>query len=84
MSGAFHEEDALGESYDGRLVRRLLGYLRPYRRQVAVSLLLMLTSAALQLAAPTLTRLALDRAIPARDFGLARQLALLLAVSLLL
>jgi ATP-binding cassette subfamily B protein len=84
VTKSFHEEEALGESYDGRLVRRLLGYLRPYRRPVAVSLLLMLTSAALQLAAPTLTRLAIDRAIPAKDLGLARQLALLLALSLIL
>ena len=84
MSTGFHEEEALGESYDGRLVRRLLGYLRPYRPQVAVSLLLMLASAGLQLAAPTLTRLAIDRAIPAKDLGLARQLALLLAVALIL
>jgi len=84
VSTAFHEEEALGESYDGRLVRRLLGYLRPYRRQVVVSLLLMLTSAALQLAAPTLTRLAIDRAIPTRDIGMARQLALLLLLALAL
>lgn len=84
MSNAFHEEETLGESYDGRLVRRLLGYLRPYRALVALSLLLMVASAALQLAAPSLTRLAIDRAIPARDIGMARQLALLLALALLL
>ena len=28
-----HEEDVLGKAYDARLMRRLLGYLRPYRRQ---------------------------------------------------
>src|SRR4051812_16771250 len=84
MSAPFHEEEALGKSYDARLVRRLLAYLRPYRRRVALSFGLMVLSAALQLAAPTLTKLAIDRAIPARDAGLARQLAILLLVALVL
>ena len=31
-----HEEEALGRSYDARLMRRLLGYLAPHRvRMVA-------------------------------------------------
>ena len=29
-----HDEDALGRAYDHRLMRRLLGYLRPYRGDV--------------------------------------------------
>ena len=28
---SIHEEDALGKVYDGRLMRRLLVYVRPYR-----------------------------------------------------
>ena len=32
---ARHEEEAAGRAYDHRLMRRLLGYLRPYRGQVA-------------------------------------------------
>ena len=28
---AIHEEDVLGKAYDSRLMKRLLGYLRPYR-----------------------------------------------------
>ncbi len=84
MSTAFHEEEALGQSYDARLVRRLVAYLRPYRSAVAASFLLMVASAALQLAGPTLTKLAIDRAIPTRDVGLARGLALVFALALLL
>ena len=26
-----HEEESLGKAYDARLMRRLLGYVRPYR-----------------------------------------------------
>ena len=84
MSAPFHEEETLGKAYDARLVRRLLGFLGPYRRGVAFSFFLMLSSAALQLAGPTLTKVAIDRAIPNGDPGLARRLALLLVVALLL
>ena len=28
---AFHEEGALGKAYDGRLLRRLWPFVRPYR-----------------------------------------------------
>ena len=40
MSGeaqTLHEEEVLGKAYDARLMRRLLGYLRPYRLQVVRS-----------------------------------------------
>ena len=32
------EEEVLGKAYDGRLMRRLLTYLRPYRWHVVVAL----------------------------------------------
>ena len=74
-----HEEDALGKAYDARLMRRLLRYVRPYRPRVALAVLLLLVGALLELVAPWLTKLALDRALPERDAGL----LLLLAVALL-
>ena len=36
MTG-FHDDEVLGKAYDARLMRRLLAYLRPYWRQVAVA-----------------------------------------------
>ena len=33
-----HEEEVLGKAYDARLMRRLLGYLEPYRLQVVLAL----------------------------------------------
>jgi ATP-binding cassette, subfamily B, multidrug efflux pump len=65
-----HEEEALGKAYDARLMRRLLGYLRPYRSRVALAIVLLLAGAALELAGPLLTKVALDRAIPDGDAGL--------------
>lgn len=47
----------------GEVIRRLLGMLKPYRSQVAVSLLLTVVSAASQGAAPFLTGLAIDNFI---------------------
>ncbi len=84
MSSPLHEEESLGRPYDAAIVRRLLRYLRPYRGAVAVALLLMALAALVQLAGPTLTQIAIDRAIPAKDLGLARTLALLFAASLVI
>jgi ATP-binding cassette subfamily B multidrug efflux pump len=72
---AFREEEALGKPYDAALMRRLLRYLHPYLGHVALAVVMLLLVAGLQLAAPYLTQLAIDRAIPARDFGLVRLLA---------
>ena len=55
------EEEVLGKAYDGRLMRRLLTYLRPYRGIVAVSLILLFIDSLLQIIGPLLTKLAVDR-----------------------
>src|SRR5437762_10109549 len=62
MSG-FHDDEVLGKAYDARLMRRLLAYLWPYWRQVAVALVAIVAGAAAQLAQPYLIRLASDRYI---------------------
>ncbi len=55
------EEEVLGKAYDGRLMRRLLTYIRPYKTAVAFSLALLLINAMLQVVGPLLTALAVDR-----------------------
>lgn len=75
-------EEADSKAYDSHLLRRLIGYLRPYRLRVAVALVLLLAGSAMQLAGPWLTKVALDRAIPERDTGLLLTLTLAYAVSL--
>jgi ATP-binding cassette subfamily B multidrug efflux pump len=69
---------------DARLLGRLVGYLRPYKLQVAVSLFLLFAGAALELAGPYLTKVALDRAIPNRDVGMLGTLVALYMGSLVL
>ena len=85
MSGAeFHEEDVLGKAYDGRLMRRLLVYLRPYRGLLFGAIAVLLAEAVLALAGPLFTREVIDVALPARDGGLVTRLALLLAATLVI
>src|SRR5262245_39836889 len=78
-----HEEEVLGKAYDARLMGRLLTYLRPYRAQVALAFVAIIGHALLQLAPPYLTKLAIDKYIPAGDYGGLRTMAALLLGSLL-
>jgi ATP-binding cassette, subfamily B, multidrug efflux pump len=55
------EEEVLGKAYDGRLMRRLLTYIRPYKLEVLIALVLLFINAALQVLGPLLTKLAVDR-----------------------
>src|ERR1700758_3365022 len=57
---ANQEEEVLGKAYDARLMRRLLTYLRPYRWQVTVALLAIITKAGLDVLGPFLTKIAID------------------------
>lgn len=77
------QDDALPEGVvDRRLLRRLLGFLRPYRGLVAVSGGLLLLQAGLSVVGPALTERALDRAIPAGDGALLARYALLYVAAL--
>lgn len=65
-----HEDEVDARKPDRALLGRLIGYLRPYRLAVAASLALLFAGAALELAGPYLTKVALDRAIPDEDLRL--------------
>jgi ATP-binding cassette subfamily B protein len=54
------EEEVLGKAYDGRLMRRLLTYLRPYKWQSAVSLVAILLKATFDVLPPYFTMVAVD------------------------
>jgi ATP-binding cassette subfamily B protein len=78
----YHEEDALGKAYDGRLMRRLLRYARPYKRLVGSSLALLAIEGVLQLVGPLLTQRVIDVALPARDIAAAAKMAAIFAAAL--
>ncbi len=82
MTAPFQEEEALGKPYDAALMRRLLAYLRPYLWPTAAAVAMLLGDALLQLAGPYLTKVAIDRAIPARNLHLIAVLGGALAAAL--
>jgi len=56
-----HEEEVLGKAYDGRLMRRLLTYLRPYKWHVVVALAAIILKSGLDVLGPFLTMIAIDK-----------------------
>jgi ATP-binding cassette subfamily B protein len=71
MSTAFHEDEIIGAAYDARLMRRLMGYVRPYRAAVALAVVLLLLTSAASLVGPYIVRIAIDDHItPGRLEGL--------------
>src|SRR5919201_1706486 len=82
-SGFFHEDEILGKAYDQRLMRWLLGWLRPYRVRVALALVIILLLSAAEITPPVIAKFIIDQSItPAvsgqipADAGLARLLPL--------
>src|SRR6267143_1177007 len=61
------DEEVLGKAYDSRLMRRLITYLRPYKKFVAFALLLILCESVLEIAFPWITKIAIDQYIAAAD-----------------
>jgi ATP-binding cassette subfamily B multidrug efflux pump len=66
---SIHDEEVLGKAYDAVLMRRLLGYLWPYRLLVVVALASIICASVLQLAQPYLMKVAIDRHIATADLS---------------
>jgi ATP-binding cassette subfamily B protein len=56
----FHEEEAIGKTYDFQIARRLLRYLRPYMRLLVPALVLTLLLNLLGILQPKFTQYAID------------------------
>ncbi|MEY3990665.1 MAG: hypothetical protein RI985_1746 [Chloroflexota bacterium] len=55
-----YDDEILGKAYDGRLVRRLMGFVWPYKWSLAGAIGLMIGSALMELIPPYLIRTAID------------------------
>jgi ATP-binding cassette subfamily B protein len=55
-----HEEEALGKLYDAQIARRLLTYVRPYRRIIVIALALTIAINVVHQIGPLLTKWAID------------------------
>jgi ATP-binding cassette, subfamily B, multidrug efflux pump len=80
----FHEEEAIGKTYDFQVAKRLLRYLRPYVRLLAAALALTLGLNLLEVLQPKFTEYAIDRNIlPRTTDGLTLLVTLFLASQVL-
>jgi ATP-binding cassette, subfamily B, multidrug efflux pump len=60
-SASQQDDDVIGKAYDGRLMRRLLTYLYPYKWAAFISIGAILIKAACDVLGPYLTEIAIDR-----------------------
>ena len=58
---ANQEDEIIGKAYDGRLMRRLLGYLRPYKWHVVITLVSIIIKSIADVLGPLLTKTAVDK-----------------------
>jgi len=54
------EEEIFGKAYDPRIIRRIWGFVRPYRKQMLISVAAVLVFTLTQLAIPLIIRFAID------------------------
>jgi ATP-binding cassette, subfamily B, multidrug efflux pump len=73
------DDEVLGKAYDAKLMRRLLKYVKPYKKYVVLAIILNIFVAALPSLRPYLTKVAVDTPIPNKDYN-----GLLLICSLML
>src|SRR5258705_4237131 len=80
----FHEEEAIGKTYDFQVAGRIVGYLRPYLRQLFPALLLTFALNLLGILQPKFTEYAIDWYIlPRKSSGLELLVGLYVGVQLL-
>jgi len=81
----YHSEDeVLGKAYDSKLMRRLLRYIKPYKKYVIFAILLNIIVAALGPVRPYLTKIAVDDYIVNSDYTGLLYIGLALFASLIL
>ena len=72
-----HDDEILGKAYDSRLMRRLIGYLRPYKLRAFFALLAIIAGVAFNLTQPILVKRAIDQYIAIGDLSGVATVALL-------
>ena len=63
------EDEILGKAYDARLMGRVLRYLSPYRKLLAIAFALLMLQTAAQLLGPYITKVAIDGYIAEKDLA---------------
>jgi len=66
------EDELLGKAYDGRLVRRLLQFVSPYKNRLYLAIVLMVISSLMSVIGPSIIGIAIDDGIRAKSFATMR------------
>ena len=84
MSDTQQDDEILGKAYDSRLMKRLLAYIKPYRKYVIIAIILNVFVAGLGPLRPYLTKIAIDDYILKFNYDGLQTIALILFASLIL
>jgi len=77
-----HEEEAFKKTFDSNLARRILVYVRPYWKQVAIALIALVVATLTAASTPLLLKYAIDNAIvPKQTLEVAQRYQTLLTVA---
>ena len=68
MAEQSKDDEILGKAYDSKLMRRLLRYVKPYKKYVITAIILNIIVAGLGPLRPVLTKIAFDDKIENKDF----------------
>ena len=71
------EDQVIGKAYDPHIARRLLGYVRPYQKQVLIALVWQTIAMAAYIAGPYLIKIALDSGMAAKNLDVLAQVVVL-------
>ena len=80
----FSEDEVLGKAYDAKLMKRLLGFIEPYKKYVIFAIILNVFVAILSAVGPMLTKIAVDDYIKKSDYDGLLLISLILLGSLIL
>jgi ATP-binding cassette subfamily B protein len=78
-----NDDEILGKAYDANLMKRLLHYIKPYKKYVILAILINLVVAGLQPLRPLLTKIAIDNYIAKSNYNGLFWISLALFASLL-
>lgn len=76
-------DDIKGKAYDSKLMKRLLGYIKPYKNYVILAILLNIIVAGLGPLRPYLTKIAVDDSIANKDYNSLLTISLILVGTLI-
>lgn len=78
-----NEDEVLGKAYDAKLMRRLLGYIKPYMKYVVFAILMNIVVAAFGPVRPYLIKIAVDKYIAHGNYTGLLYISILLLASLI-